>query len=70
MPDVRRDVFDALSQNRMAILSMQQVELSLEQIFLELTDSDESEQPAQTQPDAEPKKKKHRLFGRKRGDDK
>lgn len=68
--DVRRDVFDALSQNRMAILSMQQVELSLEQIFLELTDSDETEQPAQPQPDAEPKKKKHRLFGRKRGDDK
>lgn len=68
--DVRRDVFDALSQNRMAILSMQQVELSLEQIFLELTDSDETEQPAQPQLDAEPKKKKHRLFGRKRGDDK
>lgn len=68
--DVRRDVFDALSQNRMAILSMQQVELSLEQIFLELTDSDETEQPAQPQPDAEPKKKKRRLFGRKRGDDK
>ena len=68
--DVRRDVFDALSQNRMAILSMQQVELSLEQIFLELTDSDETETPAQPQPDAEPKKKKRRLFGRKRGDDK
>lgn len=67
--DVRRDVFDALSQNRMAILSMQQVELSLEQIFLELTDSDETEAPAQPQPDAEPKKKKRRLFGRKRGDD-
>ena len=68
--DVRRDVFDALSQNRMAILSMQQVELSLEQIFLELTDSDETEAPAQPQPDAEPKKEKRRLFGRKRGDDK
>ena len=67
---MRRDVFDALSQNRMAILSMQQVELSLEQIFLELTDSDETEAPAQPQPDAEPKKKKRRLFGRKRGDDK
>ena len=62
--DIRHSVFDALSQNHMPILSMQQVELSLEDIFLELTEAEAVE------PEEEPKKKKRRLFGRKRGDDK
>lgn len=66
--DVRRDVFDALSQNMMAILSMQQVELSLEDIFLELTGS-QAEPEVLPQPEEEPQKKR-RLFGRKRGGDK
>lgn len=70
--DVRRDVFDALSQNMMAILSMQQVELSLEDIFLELTDGDDAPadapQPEPDGADAPEPTKKHRLFGRKRGD--
>ncbi len=38
--DIRRDVFDCLSQNQLAILSMRQLEASLEDIFLKLTDSD------------------------------
>ncbi|MDO4174827.1 MAG: ATP-binding cassette domain-containing protein [Eubacteriales bacterium] len=63
--DIRHDVFDALSQNRMAILSMQQVELSLEDIFLELTETDPS---APEDAPAEEEHKKRRLFGRKRGD--
>ena len=62
--DIRLSVFDALSQNHMPILSMQQVELSLEDIFLELTEAEAVE------PEEEPKKKKRRLFGRKRGADK
>lgn len=62
--DIRHSVFDALSQNHMPILSMQQVELSLEDIFLELTETEAVE------PEEEPKKKKRRLFGRKRGADK
>lgn len=62
--DIRHSVFDALSQNHMPILSMQQVELSLEYIFLELTEAEAVE------PEEEPKKKKRRLFGRKRGADK
>lgn len=62
--DIRHSVFDALSQNHMPILSMQQVELSLEDIFLELTEAEAVE------PEEEPKKKKRRLFGRKRGADK
>ena len=48
----------------MPILSMQQVELSLEDIFLELTEAEAME------PEEQPVKKKRRLFGRKRGDDK
>lgn len=64
--DVRHRVFDALSQNTMAILSMQQIELSLEDIFLELTQTDNTPEPSADTP-AEPRKK-HRLFGRKRGD--
>ena len=62
--DIRHSVFDALSQNHMPILSMQQVELSLEDIFLELTEAEAME------PEEEPVKKKRRLFSRKRGDDK
>lgn len=62
--DIRHSVFDALSQNHMPILSMQQVELSLEDIFLELTEAEAME------PEEEPVKKKRRLFGRKRGEDK
>ena len=62
--DIRHSVFDALSQNHMPILSMQQVELSLEDIFLELREAEAVE------PEEEPKKKKRRLFGRKRGADK
>ena len=62
--DIRHSVFDALSQNHMPILSMQQVELSLEDIFLELTEAEAVE------PEEEPEKKKRRLFGRKRGADK
>ena len=62
--DIRHSVFDALSQNHMPILSMQQVELSLEDIFLELTEAEAME------PEEQPVKKKRRLFGRKRGDDK
>ena len=62
--DIRHSVFDALSQNHMPILSMQQVELSLEDIFLELTEAEAME------PEEEPVKKKRRLFGRKRGDNK
>lgn len=58
--DVRHAVFDALSQGSFAILSMKQLELSLEDIFLKLTDH------APEQPDEPaPKKKKRRLFGRK-----
>lgn len=60
--DVRHSVFDALSQNHMPILSMQQVQLSLEDIFLELTETES------VQPESEPVKKKRRLFGRKRGE--
>ena len=62
--DIRHSVFDALSQNHMPILSMQQVELSLEDIFLELTETEAME------PEEQPVKKKRRLFGRKRGEDK
>ena len=68
--DIRRAVFDALSQNHMAILSMQQVALSLEDIFLQLTGAEPTEQPEAAPEADEPKKKKRRLFGRKRGEDK
>lgn len=70
--DIRRGVFDALSQSHMAILSMQQVEMSLEQIFLELTGTDVvAEEPADAAAEPDKKqKKKRRLFGRKRGDGK
>lgn len=67
--DIRRNVFDALSQNHMAILSMQQVELSLEDIFLELTETSLSAPEAEPQEESEHPKKKRRLFGRKRGGD-
>lgn len=68
--DIRRAVFDALSQHRLAILSMQQVELSLEDIFLELTSTDPQAEPVQPpEPETKPKKKR-RLFGRKQGEDK
>lgn len=60
--DVRHSVFDALSQNHMPILSMQQVQLSLEDIFLELTETEAAA------PEQESVKKKRRLFGRKRGE--
>ena len=64
--DVRRDVFDALSQHQMAILSMQQVERSLEDIFLALTDAEQPE--PQEEPPAEPQTDRHRLFHRKKRD--
>lgn len=67
--DIRRAVFDALSQHRFAILSMQQVELSLEDIFLRLTGAEQDAPdaaPAQ-EPDDRPRRT-FRLFGRKRGD--
>lgn len=67
--DIRHDVFDALSQNRMPILSMQQVELSLEDIFLELTETDPAE-PEAAPAEQDTPKPKRRLFGRKRGDNK
>ena len=69
--DIRRDVFDSLSQNRLAILSMKQLEASLEDIFLKLTEDDaavpDSEQPQSPEPEQEPprKSKQHRLFGRR-----
>lgn len=65
--DIRHSVFDVLSQNRMPILSMQQVELSLEDIFLELTENEQAEAAAEPE---EKQKKKRRLFGRKHGDQK
>ena len=70
--DIRRAVFDALSQNHMAILSMQQVALSLEDIFLQLTGTDAQDvQPEPAEQETEkPQEKKRRLFGRKRGEDK
>lgn len=58
--DVRHAVFDALSQSSFAILSMKQLELSLEDVFLRLTDH-APEQPAQAEP-----KRKRRLFRRKK----
>ena len=67
--DIRRAVFDALSQHQLAILSMQQVELSLEDIFLELTGAEPEPEAAPVPVDEVPKKKR-RLFGRKRGEDK
>lgn len=67
--DIRRAVFDALSQHQLAILSMQQVELSLEDIFLELTGAEPAPEEAPAPADEAPKKKR-RLFGRKRGEDK
>ena len=67
--DIRRAMFDALSQHRLAILSMQQVELSLEDIFLELTGAEPAPEEAPAPADEAPKKKR-RLFGRKRGEDK
>lgn len=68
--DIRRAVFDALSQNHMAILSMQQVALSLEDIFLQLTGSEPAAEDAPEAAETEEKPKKRRLFGRKRGEDK
>ena len=70
--DIRHDVFDALSQNRMAILSMQQVERSLEDIFLALTNSEEQPELPEEEPEVVPsnKHKKFHLFRKKRGDNK
>lgn len=68
--DIRTNIFEALSQHRMAILSMQQVERSLEDIFLALTE----QESAVSQPDtdsaapSEPvKQKKTHHWLRKRG---
>jgi ABC-2 type transport system ATP-binding protein len=61
--DIRHDVFHSLAQNSLAILSMNQVQASLEDIFLKLTDADVAEVPEELVPE---KPKKH-LF-RKRGD--
>ena len=64
--DVRRDVFDALSQNQLAILSMQQLEASLEDIFLKLTGTDV---PVEAEAEAESESKpegKHHFFRRRR----
>ena len=36
--DIREDLFYALAENKMPILSMNRVEKSLEDIFLELTE--------------------------------
>lgn len=68
--DIRHAVFESLSQNSLAILSMKQVEVSLEDIFLKLTDADT---PAQTETDeipeeSESEKPKHRRLFRKRGE--
>ena len=68
--DIRHAVFESLSQNSLAILSMKQVEASLEDIFLKLTDADT---PAQTETDeipeeSESEKPKHRRLFRKRGE--
>ena len=63
--DVRHAVFDVLSQGSFAILSMKQLELSLEDIFLKLTDH-ASEQAAERTEPARKKKKKRRLFGAKK----
>lgn len=38
--DIRRDVFDALAQQQLAILSMKSMDISLEDIFLKLTEDD------------------------------
>ena len=64
--DVRRDVFHALSQNQLAILSMQQLEASLEDIFLKLTGTDV---PVEAEAEAESESKpegKHHFFRRRR----
>lgn len=66
--DVRPAVFNALSQHSMVILSMQQVERSLEDIFLALTETEEDTADA-AQPERLPQKKKFPWFGRKRGGD-
>ena len=64
--DIRRDVFDALSQNQLAILSMQQLEASLEDIFLKLTDADVPvEAEAETESESKPEGK-HHFFRRRR----
>lgn len=68
--DIRSAVFEALSQNRMTILSMQQVEHSLEEIFLTLTDTEAAETETETEEPVSEPPKKRRLFGRKRGEDK
>lgn len=72
--DIRTNIFDALSQHRMAILSMQQMERSLEDIFLSLTEQEACDTPSASVSDtpeasANDKPKKHRFF-RKRGDKK
>ncbi len=45
--DIRHNVFESLAQNQLPILSMHQVEASLEDIFLQLTESEEALTPAQ-----------------------
>ena len=62
--DVRHAVFDVLSQGSFAILSMKQLELSLEDIFLKLTDHAPEQAAERTKPSK--KKKKRRLFGAKK----
>lgn len=59
--DIRRGVFDSLSQNQLAILSMKQVEASLEDIFLKLTDG----QPAVPPNDPPTDKPRLKWFSRK-----
>lgn len=74
--DIRHNVFEVLSQNQLPILSMNQIEASLEDIFLKLTDSDAPvpESPAEQYSAAaesgsdEKPKKKRRLFGRRKGE--
>lgn len=64
--DIRHGVFESLAQNSLAILSMNQLQASLEDIFLKLTDADIPEAPAEEPRPETPKRKKF-LFG-KRGD--
>ena len=64
--DVRRDVFDALSQNQLAILSMQQLEASLEDIFLKLTDADVPAEPPHEEDTNQESDTRHHFFRRRR----
>ena len=62
--DIRHSVFESLAQNSLPILSMKQLQASLEDLFLKLTDTDVPDTP---EVPASTEHKRHRVFG-KRGD--